>query len=1253
MARGIEGNEIATPRPPPKGKTGSSSAMQSSKGGKQSSIAGFFQKRSAAQADSVTPAKRSLDHGLPNTLKPAKSTADLTPAPSSGAIASSSPPVAPSPSQDSSIADGRNKENETPGTTYSSPSRKAKKQVSYVESDAEDDEDDVKPASGNRRASKRRRISVKDDSEDEYGFDAATQAAMEDDDGMLTSQRLVARSPYQSRTVTGIHSTSVKSELRPSAHSDAWKSDIADFVIADDDEDVQPSKAKKRLGKSASTSSQSTVKPPSPPSLAIEESEEIPTVSTAQQWNFDPDAPPSTEPRKPRPQKQVSSGPPKKGKAHQTEPAQRHTWLANILDADRNPPGHPDFDPRTLYIPPVSLAALSDFEQQYWGIKKNYMNTIVFFKKGKFYELYENDATIGHQLFDFKLTDRVNMRMVGVPEASLDHWANQFVAKGYKIARVDQMESALAKDMREREDTSNSKKPDKIIRRELASVLTSGTLVDGAMLQDDMATYCAAIKEVERNGRPCFGIAFVDTATAQFHLANIEDDPDMTRFETFVAQTRPGELLLEKSCISVKALRILKNNTGPTTIWNYLKSDKEFLSAEKARMKIDGEGYFDKAVEDSVDAWPTVLREAKEKDLTFSALGALVWYLSTLKIERDLITCGNFAWYDPIRKASSLVLDGQSLINLEIFANTFDGSTNGTLFTMLNRCITAFGKRMLRQWVCHPLADARKINQRLDAVEALNADGTVMDRFTASLSRLPDLERLISRVHAGRCKPQDFVKVLDGFEQIEYTMSLLGSFGAGDGVLGQLISSMPDLASVLHPWKDTFDRARAKEDGIFVPQPGVEEEYDESQERIDDVEKELQKVLNKSRKDLGSSAVKFTDNGKEIYQLEVPIKVKGIIPKTWKQMSATKAVKRWYSPELEKLVQSLKEAQEMHAVVVKALNGRFYARFDADYCTWLDSTKIVAQLDCLIALAKASSTIGSPACRPEFVEDDDARSVLEFKELRHPCVETTTNFIPNDIALGGEDPSMTLLTGANAAGKSTILRMTCTAVILAQIGCYVPCESARLTPVDRIMSRLGAHDNIFAGQSTFMVELTETKKILSEATPRSLVILDELGRGTSSYDGVAVAQAVLHHIATHVGALGYFATHYHSLAAEFASHPEIAAKRMAVRVEHDIRDVTFLYKLEKGVAEGSYGMHCAAMCGIPGKIIDRAEQAAQSWEHTGRMQESVEKARESNRLPLGVLSDVAWMLSGSRLDEEVSTVSERSLEVLRRAIAVL
>lgn len=221
---------------------------------------------------------------------------------------------------------------------------------------------------------------------------------------------------------------------------------------------------------------------------------------------------------------------------------------------------------------------------------------------------------------------------------------------------------------------------------------------------------------------------------------------------------------------------------------------------------------------------------------------------------------------------------------------------------------------------------------------------------------------------------------------------------------------------------------------------------------------------------------------------------------------------------------------------------------------------------------------------------------------------------------------------------------------MAQIGCYVPCTSARLTPVDRIMSRLGANDNIFAAQSTFFVELSETKKILSEATPRSLVILDELGRGTSSYDGVAVAQAVLHHIATHIGCVGFFATHYHSLATEFSTHPEIKAKRMQIHVDDAERRITFLYKLEEGVAEGSFGMHCAAMCGISKKIIDTAETAAKDFEHTSKLKDSLEKARTGCYIPLGVQSDVAWML---REGVGSDGVEERGMQILLKAIESL
>ncbi|KAF2202503.1 DNA mismatch repair protein Msh6 [Delitschia confertaspora ATCC 74209] len=1212
MARGIEGNEMSTPKASSQ-KTQPPSASQSGKS--QKSILGFFQKKSESPATTrsspTTPktsntTKARLASSLSRKSFTNRASAALTPVPSSDAPEPSSP-IRP----EAQSGAGKNKENEVAGVAFSSPSRKARKSVNYAESDDDDDdEDDVfQPISANARgrATKRRRVSPLEDSDDEFALDEATQQAM-------------------------------------------LEEDLDDFIVPDDSEEdaVVPRKRKRQQPSKPSKKASPSPSAPTRDEPAGEDIDMDNIPSTARQWTYDPE---NVEPLNPRPanvpKKAINAK--AKQKASATEPDQRYPWLATIMDADRHPPDHPEYDPRTIYIPPLAWTKFSPFEKQYWEIKQNHWDSIVFFKKGKFYELYENDATIGHQLFDLKLTDRVNMRMVGVPEASLDLWASQFVAKGFKVARVDQMESALAKEMRERGD--DGKKPakkgkeDKVIRRELAKVLTSGTLVDAGMLQGDMSTYCMAIKEIDRDNLPAFGVAFVDTATAQFQLCEFTDDIDMTKFETLIAQMRPGEVLLEKSCISAKAMRILKNNTGPTTIWNALKPTKEFWPADITCREIEASGYFES--EDKADAWPPVLREAREQELVMSAFGALLQYLRTLKIERELVTLGNFAWYDPIRKATSLVLDGQSLINLEIFANNFDGSTGGTLFAMLNRCITPFGKRLLRQWVCHPLADSEKINARLDAVDALNADTTIMDRFTSSLSKLPDLERLISRVHAGSCKAQDFLKVLEGFEQIEYTVTLLKQFGEGEGVIGQLLASMPDLAAALNKWKSAFDREKAKTDNILVPEPGVEEDFDNSQQQIDDCLTDLDELLKKARKDLGSSAICFRDNGKEIYQLEVPKKIK--VPKSWDQMSATAKVTRYYSPELRKLVRALQEVQETHGQIVREVATRFCQRFDEDYATWLAAIKIVAQLDCLISLARASSSLGEPSCRPVF--SDASRTVVEFEDLRHPCMlNTVADFIPNDIKLGGDSPNIDLLTGANAAGKSTILRMTCIAVIMAQIGCYLPCTSATLTPVDRIMSRLGANDNIFAAQSTFFVELSETQKILSEATPRSLVILDELGRGTSSYDGVAVAQAVLHDVATRVGCVGFFATHYRSLAREFEGHPEVRNMRMRIHVDDDSKSITFLYKLEDGVAEGSFGMHCAAMCGIPKNVIENAEKAAREWEHTSRLGERMEVERGSGRVvvPLGMQSDVAWLLR-----EGLEGVGEKTIEVLREAIEAL
>ncbi|RYO84851.1 hypothetical protein DL766_001525 [Monosporascus sp. MC13-8B] len=1204
----------------------------SATGKQQKSILGFFSKASKDTTASPTPAttiassspclkETTKSNSLHLNRKPSK---NITPVPSSDALEPSSSQEnmdsattvkvprrdsLPSPATPAEVVI-KQAVSAKAAVTDSSPSRKAKKIVSYAESSDDEDEDvfvAMNAAKSRRRTRQRPRVA--DDDEDEYDGNKEAEVADEDDE-------------------------------------------MADFVVSDDSD--APSKKRKRPPKPQPARKRSqTLSPASRQAMndladeeddidAIMEDMEMPSTSTAQKWLYDPESVDPVRVRAPPASKPSTNKP----KAHTTEPEKRYPWLANIADINRNPPGHPDYDPSTVYVPPMAFQKFSAFEKQYWEIKQKLWDTVVFFKKGKFYELYENDATIGHQLFDLKLTDRVNMRMVGVPESSLDMWVNQFIAKGYKVARVDQMETALGKEMRER-DASKAKKQEKIIRRELACILTGGTLVDGSMLQDDMATYCAAIKESVVDDHPAFGITFVDAATGQFFLSEFEDDVDLTKFETFVAQTNPRELILEKSRISTKALRILKNNTAPTTIWNYFKSGGEFWDADLTRRELGCNGYF--ASEDNgeeEEVWPKTLAEAKDKDLLMSALGALVQYLRVLKIERTLLSQGNFTWYDPIHRNGTLILDGQTLINLEVFANTVNGGSDGTLFSLLNRCVTPFGKRLFRQWVCHPLCNIRKINERLDAVDLLNADRTVREQFASQLTKMPDLERLISRVHAGACRAEDFVKVLEGFEQIDYTMSLLGAFGGGSSLIDRLVSSMPDLKEPLSFWESAFDRRKAKEEKILIPERGIEEDFDSSHDQIVEIKDDLQKLLERKKAELKNKSLKFTDIGKEVYQIEAPKSLK--VPKDWQQMSATSSVKRYYFKELTDLIRQLQEAEETHSQLVKDVAARLFKRFDIDYDTWQRAIRVVAQLDCLVSLARTSSSLGEPSCRPVFV--DEERSVVEFEELRHPCMlNTVDDFIPNDVVLGGESAKINLLTGANAAGKSTILRMSCIAVIMAQIGCYVPAVSARLTPCDRIMSRLGANDNIFAAQSTFFVELSETKKILSEATPRSLVILDELGRGTSSYDGVAVAQAVLHHVATHVGCVGFFATHYHSLATEFENHPEIRAKRMRIRVDDEERRVTFLYKLEDGVAEGSFGMHCAAMCGINNRVIERAEVAAKEWEHTSRLKESLERAREGCYIPLGVLSDVAALLD----DMKSAEVGARGLEVLVKAIEAL
>ncbi|KAK4049028.1 DNA mismatch repair protein msh6 [Microbotryomycetes sp. JL201] len=905
------------------------------------------------------------------------------------------------------------------------------------------------------------------------------------------------------------------------------------------------------------------------------------------------------------------------------------SFLLDPKDMDGIRPGEPGYDPRTLYIPKSAWKTFSPFETQFWEIKQYHYDTVLFFQKGKFFELYEEDAAIGHREFDLKLTDRVKMKMVGVPEASFDFWAAKFLAQGYKVGRVDQCETALGAEIRLKDGKAKgeAKKGKEIVRRELKSVLTAGTLVDGALLTDDLANHCVSIKEFtpDAASAPTFGVCVLDAATAQFQLSSFTDDACRTQVETLIRQLKPKELIHEKGNLSVSTLRLLRNCLSIDCQWTALKPGLEFLREDDTKAEL--RKMFRPQDSDAMDTCdgdvnvPQVIRDMYHEPVCMSALGGMIWYLRQLNLDQDLVTTKNFNIYDPISQGKALVLDGQTLAHIEVLQNSLGGQ-EGTLLQLLMRCVTPFGKRLFKVWLCTPLREVAAINDRLDAVDDILANPHFSSTYDGVVKKLPDLERMLSRIHAKQCKKAEFLNVVKAFRQIstglEGLLNATSDFKS-KGIPG-LLRSAPEFDTLLDEIESLYDGAE------MLPVDGKDEDYERVKANVDKYEDALQDELEDAQKKLKCS-VSFKDIGtKDIFQLEVPSSVK--VPANWTRMSSTKAFNRYYSPAVESLVKKLKEARERKQIVVSDFQFKVYGKFDQEYSTWMRIVKLVAELDCLMSLAKSSQALGEPSVRPEIVESDSAH--VEFEKLRHPCIfSATTDFIPNDVALGSASPRMALLTGPNMAGKSTLLRMTCAATIMAQLGCYVPAARARISPIDAIYSRMGANDFIFANSSTFKVEMDDCNKILTKASPRSLVILDELGRGTSTYDGMAIAYSVLHRLATHVGCIGFFATHFTSLTDDFAYHPQIRLCNMQTQVDDETHAVIFLYKLVDGVSPKSYGPRIASLAGMSDTLVQRATDISKEFETSSRARERRVRANET--LPLTAQADAAFLLKLAKL----------------------
>ncbi|XXG53994.1 hypothetical protein AAC387_Pa03g1985 [Persea americana] len=874
-------------------------------------------------------------------------------------------------------------------------------------------------------------------------------------------------------------------------------------------------------------------------------------------------------------------------------------------DACRRLPGDENYDPRTLYLPPIFLKSLSGGQRQWWEFKSKHMDKVLFFKMGKFYELFEMDAHIGAKELDLQYM-KGEQPHCGFPEKNFSVNVEKLARKGYRVLVVEQTETPEQLELRRKETGSK----DKVVKREICAVVTKGTLIEGEMLSlTPDAAYLISVTESCKNienqkeEEVVLGICLVDVSTSRFILGQFADDLERHCLCSILAELRPVEIIKPAKSLSCETERVLLQHTRSPLV-NDLVPALEFWSAEKAVYEVRNVFGLNK---DS--------RVSKSLNDESTCIPA------------DSESAGGFL---NASQKQHMILDAAALENLEIFENNRNGGSSGTLFAQLDHCVSAFGKRLLKNWLARPLCHLGSIMNRQDAIASLKGVANASALFRRELSKLPDMERLLARLFAScesngrnankvilyedatKKQVQEFVIALRGCETMAQACSSLSSVldNSESSLLSELLTlgkGFPDIDPVLKHFKDAFDWLEADRTGRIFPHEGVDVEYDSACRIVNDVKCCLERHLKEQQKAFGDESIKYVTVGKDEYLLEVPESLQGVIPRDYELQSSKKGFFRYWTPKIKKWLVELSQAEAEKETRFRGILQRLVGRFCEHHNKWRQLVSATAELDVLISLAIVSDYYEGPMCRPTITAtlcSSEAAPCLSAKTLGHPVIRGDAlgngSFVPNDVNLGGPGcASFILLTGPNMGGKSTLLRQICLAVILAQVGADVPAESFVLSPVDRIFVRMGARDHIMAGQSTFLTELSETAAILSSATRNSLVALDELGRGTSTSDGQAIAESVLEHLVRKIECRGLFSTHYHRLAVDYEKDPKVSLCHMGCRVGKGIggvEEVTFLYRLTPGACPKSYGVNVARLAGLPDSVLQKASAMSNEFE---------------------------------------------------------
>lgn len=930
----------------------------------------------------------------------------------------------------------------------------------------------------------------------------------------------------------------------------------------------------------------------------------------------------------------------------------------DAVQRDPAPTAEPQLGGRSISGGSLPENASTPAMRQYHAFKQRHPDCLLFFRMGDFYEMFYEDAVTAHKVLGITLTERTRgVPMAGVPYHAAENYLRRLIAQGYRVAVADQMqEAAQARG---------------VIERAVTRVVTPGTLVDESLLEAGKSNHIAAVLFTGMGADSPACLAIAELSTGTFELFDIEPaksqegDPG-----GMAADAAAGEIIDQMLRLGVDELLFAQTATGETPPRvKSLERKLKAVAGSACALNPRPSWHFRQA-----EALETLQKHfgvrtlsgwgLSESDPAVGAAGALLRYLLETQNSpgNESAATARLVHLRPPRRRSIcqyVAIDAVSFRSLEIERTMHAGAVAGSLLGRLQNCATPMGRRLLRDWLCFPLRDVAAIKERQDAVAAFLADQTLSRRFADLAGDIQDVARIAGRMALNRATPRDLVALARSIRPITELVDL---FGNGTTLAG-FHRRLAPLSSPLSPLADEILAACVSHppshmrDGGLI-NDGFDAELDESRTLTHDATSWIAAYQQRLIGETGIASLKVGFNSVFGYYIEITNAHAARVPATFARKQTLKNAERYITPELKEYESRVTSAQDRALAREQAIFAGLCARCASLAPVLSDYATVIAELDVLASFADRARRRGF--VRPTIVEEP----VIQIRGGRHPVLDELLldKFVPNDTIIGADPdsgtvaPALCLITGPNMAGKSTFIRQTALLVLLAHTGAFIPAEAARIGLVDRVFTRIGASDELHAGRSTFMVEMTETANILHHATDRSLVILDEIGRGTSTLDGLSLAWAIAEQLAQ-MGTRTLFATHYHELTQIADLMPSrVGNAHVSVREWND--EIIFLYRILPGSTDRSYGIHVAKIAGIPRAVVERAQELLNTLEvntaaHSSEASGESPTAPRKGQAPIGQMNLFVEYLENPALVElrksDLNSMSPmQAFELVRR-----